>query len=188
LKNSSIQAFKHSNLVVCFLFSVILLTTSCSSDYSSKEEIKKESKVINNKTTSGELETFVCTSKISTGIKIIFTIVRNINSGFVTVHRDSAQIDTSDAPTVYFDESLSNCYTESAYALHLQIPNHPTDEYYFIPFENDNNGSGKYVIIKSTKDFECLCFIDTNRKQKHLNSLHNTNKINNNTKKRLIKY
>lgn len=57
---------------------------------------------------------------------------------------------------------MSNSYTESTYALHLQIPNHPTDEYYFIPFENDNNGSGKAVIIKSTKDFGCLCCLATN--------------------------
>jgi hypothetical protein len=88
------------------------------------------------------------------------SIVRNNTTGFVTIHRDSAISGSNDFPTVYFDKSLINNYTETQNSIRLNIPEN--EVYYFIPFEKDPNGGNIPLIIKEFKDFDCICCFTQN--------------------------
>lgn len=58
-------------------------------------------------------------------------------------------------PTLYFDETLSNSYTENSNGIQLNIPNDAT--YYFIPFQADANNDESAKVIEGFKDFTCTC-------------------------------
>jgi hypothetical protein len=116
---------------------LISLFYSCSSGERNKKDQINDNN-FSNLNIAGNIDTFKCVSKISNGYTAILSIVRNNTTGFVTIHRDSAISGSNDFPTVYFDKSLINNYTETQNSIRLNIPEN--EVYYFIPFEKDPNG------------------------------------------------
>jgi hypothetical protein len=146
-----------SNMLAAITFLLLtFFSVSCShfeKTKTTKDVVKQKNSMTTN--SENEIETLICTSKNSLGQLVTLTIVRNIADGFTTVHKEISQASPTDVPTLYFDGTLSDAYTENSNGIQLNIPNDAT--YFFIPFQPDENNDESAKVIEGFKDFTCTC-------------------------------